>query len=321
MKAITMGSYGGPEVLVVDDVPMPEPADNEVRVRVHASSASRADAEMRKGGVARLAAGLFKPKAPIPGAEFAGEIDKVGAAVSEFEKGDRVFGQTGISMGSYAEYVCIPAEEAIARMPQDAGYEEAVALVEGMLTALAFLKDAAHVHEGQRVLVNGASGAVGSAAVQVAKYLGAHCTAVCGPANVDLVTSLGADQVIDYAKQDFTQLDEAYDVILDAVGKSTFSSCQRVLAPHGLYLTTVPSLGILGSMVRTSLFGDKKARIVFSGLRPTAEKLANLQLINELWRDGAIQPVIDRVFPLEKAADAHRYIDAGHKRGNVVLAM
>jgi len=321
MRAITVSSYGGPEVLVASDVPIPEPAENEVRVRVHASSASRADAEMRKGGVARLAAGLFRPKASIPGAEFAGDVDKLGANVASFAEGDRVFGQTGISMGSYAEYVCVPADGAIARMPADADYEESVALIEGMLTALAFLKDAAHVHEGQRVLVNGASGAVGSAAVQVAKYLGAHCTAVCGPSNVELVRSLGADEVIDYTKSDFTQPGRTYDIILDAVGTSTFPQCRGVLTPHGVYLTTVPSLGILGWILWTSIIGGKKARIVFSGLRPTAERLANLELISELHRDGEIRAVIDRAFPLEQAADAHRYIDTGHKRGNVVLTM
>jgi len=321
MRAIVAHAYGSPDVLVAKEVPAPTPGDGDVRVRIHAASATRSDAEMRKGGVARLAAGMTKPKHPIPGAEFAGEIDAVGPNVTRFRVGDRVMGQTGLAMGGYAEYVVVPGVGPLVLVPERASYEEAVALVEGMLTALAFLKGAADIQPGTSVLINGAAGAVGSAAVQLARYLGATVTGVCGPANVELVKSLGADEVIDYMKSDFTRQDRTYDVVFDAVGLSSFSACRKVLAPNGLYLTTVPSVGILFDVVRTSLFGNRKARIVFSGLRSDEEKLEDLRLISEMWAAGEVKAVIDRVFPLEQAAEAHRYIDQGHKRGNVVLTV
>jgi len=319
MRAIVARAYGSPDVLIAEEVPTPTPADGEVRVRIHAASATRSDAEMRKGGVARLAAGLTKPKHPIPGAEFAGEIDAVGTNVTRFNVGDRVMGQTGLAMGGYAEYVVVPGDGPLVLMPAGASYEDMVALVEGMLTALAFLKGAADIQPGTAVLVNGAAGAVGTAAVQVAHHLGATVTGVCGPANVELVKSLGADEVIDYMEADFTRQGRIYDVIFDAVGLSSFSACREVLAPNGVYLTTVPSIRILVDAARTSLLGNRKARIAFSGLRPDEKKLDDLRLISEMWAAGDIKAVIDRVFPLEQAAQAHRYIDQGHKRGNVVL--
>jgi len=321
MRAIVAHAYGSPDVLIAEEVPTPTPAEGEVRVRIHAASATRSDAEMRKGGVARLAAGLTKPKHPIPGAEFAGEIDAVGSNVTHFNVGDRVMGQTGLAMGGYAEYVVVAGDGPLVLVPEGASYEDSVALVEGMLTALAFLKGAADIQPGTSVLVNGAAGAVGSAAVQVARHLGATVTGVCGSANVELVKSLGADEVIDHTRADFTREGRTYDVIFDAVGLSSFSACRKVLAPNGLYLTTVPSIGILIDAVRTSLFGSQKARIVFSGLRPDEKKLEDLRLISEMWAAGEVRAVVDRVFPLEQAAEAHRYIDQGHKRGNVVLTV
>ncbi|HSK47862.1 MAG TPA: NAD(P)-dependent alcohol dehydrogenase [Coriobacteriia bacterium] len=319
MRAIVAHAYGSPDVLIAEEVPTPTPADGEVRVRIHAASATRSDAEMRKGGVARLAAGLTKPKHPIPGAEFAGEIDAVGPNVTLFNVGDRVMGQTGLAMGGYAEYVVVPEDGPFVPVPEGASYEEAVALVEGMLTALAFLNADADIRPGTRVLINGAAGAVGSAAVQVARHLGATVTGVCGAANVEFVESLGADEVIDYKRSDFTQQGRAYDVIFDAVGLSSFSACRKALAPNGIYLTTVPSIRVLVDVARTSLFGNRKARIIFSGLRTDEKKLEDLNLISEMWAAGEIKAVVDRVFPLEQAAEAHRYIDQGHKRGNVVL--
>lgn len=321
MKAICMHSYGSPDVLKLEEVEAPAPKENEVRIRIHAASAGRADAMMRQGGVARLAAGLFRPREPIPGAEFAGEIDAVGGRVDHFKVGDRVMGQTGLGFGCYAEYLCVPEDGTIATMPPNLSYEDAAALVEGMLTALPFVRDTGGLKAGQRILVNGASGAVGSAAVQVARHFGGHVTGVCGATNTGLVKSLGADEVIDYTTEDFTRSGRTYDIVFDAVGLSSFSRCRRCLTRDGIYMTTVPGLGIMLQVLQTSLFGSKKARIGFSGLRKTVEKAKDLLVISELIEAGAIRPVIDKTFPLEQAAEAHRYIDAGHKRGNVVLAL
>ena len=321
MKAIVMRAYGSPDVLEFEEVEAPVPADNEVRVRIHAASAGRADAMMRKGGIARLAAGLLRPKEPIPGAEFAGQVDAVGKDVRRLGVGDRVMGQTGLGFGSYAEYVCVPEDGALVEMPSDTTYEEAASLVEGMLTALPFIRDTGGVRSGQSVLINGASGGVGVAAVQVAKHFGANVTGVCSASSAELVKSLGADEVIDYTKEDFTRRDRSYDVIFDAVGLSSFMRCRGALAPGGIYMTTVPTAAIMLQMLWTSRFGSKKARIGFTGLRPTDKKVQDLCLIKELIEAGDIRPVIDKRYPLAQAAEAHGYIDTGHKKGNVVLVV
>ncbi|MCB0154664.1 MAG: NAD(P)-dependent alcohol dehydrogenase [Anaerolineae bacterium] len=323
MKAVIYTQYGSPNVLQLKQVEKPIPADNEVLIKVYATTVETTDAIFRQGKnlSARLFTGLFKPKFTRPGGEFAGEIEAVGKKVTRFKAGDRVFGTTAPDFGANAEYICLPEEAAMAQKPAAMTYEEAVSIHSGALTALPNLRDAAHIQPGQKVLINGASGNIGTSATQLAKYFGAEVTAVCSTANVDLVKSLGADVVIDYKKEDFTKGSQTYDVIFDTVGKSSFSRCKRVLKPGGIYLTTVITPAILPQMLWTSKFGSKKAQIVFAGLRSVSEKNEDLVFLLELIEAGALKPVIDRYYPLEQIAEAHHYVDTGHKKGNVVITV
>jgi NADPH:quinone reductase-like Zn-dependent oxidoreductase len=267
----------------------------------------------------RLVFGLRKPKRPILGTEFAGVIEATGKDVRRFRAGDQVFAATGAGFGAYAEYICLPEDGALAPKPTNATYAEAAAICEGGLTALPFLRDTGKIQPGHAVLINGASGAVGNAAVQLARTFGADVTGVCGPTNVDLVRSLGADTVIDYTRQDFTQTGQTYDIIFDAVGKSSFSRCEGSLKPGGVYLATVPTLALYAHVLRTAKFGDKKARVAATGLRPARERANDLLVLKELTESGKLRPVIDRCYPMQQAAEAHRHVETGHKTGHVVI--
>lgn len=323
MKAIIQTKYGAPDVLQLHEVEKPAPADNEVLIRIHATTVSMTDAIFRGGNdpMARLATGLFKPKATIPGGEFAGEIEAIGKDVTRFKVGDQIFGTAAPSTDAHAEYISLPEEGALALKPENMTYEEAVTIHSGALTALPNLQGAANIQPGQKILIIGASGSIGSSAVQLAKSFGAEVTGVCSTANVALVKSLGADNVIDYTREDFTKTIETYDIIFDSVGKSSFSKAKRALNQDGIYLTTVISGAILPQMLWTSKFGKKKAMIVFAGLRSTTEKNAYLTLLLKLVEAGKYRPVIDRCYPLEQIAEAHRYVDTGHKKGNVVITV
>jgi NADPH:quinone reductase-like Zn-dependent oxidoreductase len=323
MRAIVYTAYGPPAVLRLQEVDKPTPSDNEVLIRVHAAAVPTAELAARTGYpfIARLFTGLLRPKKAILGGEFAGEIEAVGKDVRRFRAGDRVFAAPGIGYGSYAEYKCLPEDGALAPRPAHVTAEEAAALAEGGLTALPFLRDSGQLQPGQRVLINGASGAVGAAAVQLAKSFGAEVTGVCSIRNMALVTSLGADKVIDYTTEDFTTTGQTYDVIFDAVGKSSFFRCRNSLKQGGIYLTTVPSLAILPQMFWTSKFGRKRAIIAFTGLRPPSEKAKDLRFLTELVEAGKLRPVIDRHYPLEQTAEAHGYVETGHKRGSVVITV
>ncbi|MBN1223818.1 MAG: NAD(P)-dependent alcohol dehydrogenase [Candidatus Aminicenantes bacterium] len=323
MKAIVYEKYGAPEVLQLKKVEKPAPKDNEVLIRVCAAAVTTADCAARKGApfAARLAFGLTKPKKRVLGTEFSGEIEAVGKTVKLWKNGDQVFAASGVNFGAYAEYICLPEDGALARIPANINYAEAAAVCEGSLTALPFLRDKAHILSGQTVLINGASGSVGTAAVQLAKHFGTEVTGVCGPTNIQLVKSLGADRVIDYTQEDFTKNSETYDIIFDAVGKSTFRQCKGALKKKGIYLCTVPTPVILLQMLWTSKIGKKRAVITFTGLRPASEKAKDLNLIRELVEEGKIKPVIDRRYPLEQIAEAHSYIESGHKKGNVVITL
>lgn len=318
MRAMVCEQYGPPEVFRLSEVEQPVPAENEVLIRIRAATAGPADCAFRKGDpfLIKLMFGLRKPKFPIMGAQFAGEVQAVGSAVSSFRPGDRVMGLSPNGFGAYAEYVRMPADGLLVAIPATMSYEEAAAISDGATTALTFLRDVAKLQLGQRVLINGASGAVGAYAVQLARQFGAEVTGVCSTRNLELVRSLGAHAVIDYTAEDFTRAGHTYDVIFDAVGKSSYARCKGVLAPRGLYLTTVPSWAIVRDLLLTSLPGGKKAKFATAGLMQTK---ANLLFLMELAEVGKLRAVIDRCYPLEQLAEAHRYVETGRKRGNVVI--
>jgi NADPH:quinone reductase-like Zn-dependent oxidoreductase len=323
MKAVVATKYGSPDVLRLKEVEKPTPKDNEVLVRIIATPATTADSMMRKGPglVGRIFTGLRGPRTKIPGSIFAGEIEATGKDVQGFKAGDQVFGESGLDAGCYAEYKCLPEDGALADKPANMTFEEAAAVVEGALTALAFLRDKGRIQSGQRVLINGASGSVGTAAVQLAKYFGADVTGVCSTTNLEMVTSLGASTVVDYTREDFTNTGQTYDIIFDTVGKSSFSRCKGSLTPNGVYLSTFLGLPILLQTLWTSKIGSKRAIITFAGLRPPREKTKDLVLLKELIEAGKIKSVIDKCYPLEQIAEAYRYVDRGHKAGNVVITV
>lgn len=325
MKAVVYHEYGGPEVLQLADVPKPSPAADEILIRVHATSVTTGDVNLRgftfipagMRGLTRLAFGIRKPRQSILGVEFAGEVAEVGADVSEFAVGDAVFGLTGGGFGAYAEYKTMAAHKCVVKKPASLSYEAAASFPNGALTAYTFLKKMANVQPGQRVLVNGASGSVGSAGVQLAVAFGAEVTGVCSTRNIELVQSLGAQHVIDYTQTDFTQNGETYDVIFDTVGKSSFAAAKNALSANGLYLASAGGLREIGQALRTSLFGSAKK--VKAGV--SSDSKDDLATVTALLENGKIRPIIDQTFSFDEIVEAHRYVDTGRKRGNVVITV
>jgi NADPH:quinone reductase-like Zn-dependent oxidoreductase len=319
MRAIVYTEHGPPEVLQLKEVAKPVPKDNEVLIRNYATTVAIEDTNMRRS------MGLSGPgtgKETIPGTYLAGEVEAVGKDVRRFRQGDQVYGFTGWRrLGAYAEYACVPENGALAIKPANLSYEEAATIPNGGLTALPFLRDMAKIRSGQQVLINGASGAVGTAAVQLARYYGAGVSGVCSTANLDLVRSLGAAKVIDYTQEDFTQSGQTYDIVFDAVGKSSFSQCKDSLTQKGFYLTTVPMPADMLQMLRTLIPGGKKARFSATGLRSAKKKARDLAFLTELAEAGELRAVIDRCYPLDQIVEAHRYVEQGHKKGNVVITV
>ena len=311
VKAVRFDRYGPPEVLRVEEIARPEPKEDEVLVRVHATTAARSDSGRRSSEyfIARFFIGFFRPREGHIGLEFAGEVESVGDAVNEFGPGDRVF---GIGSGANAEYVCVRADGTIARIPDAMAFEEAAAVADGGLSAVSLLKSAG-LKRGQTIAVYGASGSIGTASVQVAKHLGAHVTAVCSAKAVDLMCSLGADEIVDYEQEDFAKRGESYDVVLDAAGKTSFFRCRRAVKPGGIYVTTDP-----GFMWHDALVSLTTKRAKLGIVRYTKEDLLT---VGQLIQAGEYRPVIDRTYPLEEVVDAHRYVDTHQKIGNVVLTV
>lgn len=323
MKAIVYTTYGPPDVLEPREVEKPVPRDNEVLINVHATTVTAADYRVRGFSVspafwlpARLMFGVLKPRRTILGTEVSGVVTAVGRDVTLFKAGDPVFGLDSSDFGAYAEYVCRPEEGALAVKPANLTHTQAAAIPHGAISALFFLRDKGRIKRGQKVLIYGASGGVGTLAVQLAKHLGADVTGVCSTANLDLVKSLGADAVVDYTRNDFTGNGLTYDIIFDTVGKTSFSRCRGSLKRNGRYLLTVFDFPQMIQMLWTSMTGGRK---VICAVAP--ERAEDLMFIKGLVEAGAIIPVIDRNYPLEHAAEAHRYADKGHKKGSVVITV
>jgi NADPH:quinone reductase-like Zn-dependent oxidoreductase len=330
MRAIIYTKYGPPEVLQLKEIEKPTPKDTEVLIRVYAAPVSFGDVMARNFKkisprkftmplplwlLTRMYFGFTKPRIRILGSAFAGKIEAVGKNVKLFKEGDQVFGYRGQRFGAYAEYLCMPEDRMVAIKPTNMTYEEAAVVPYGTLMALSLLRKV-NIQKGQKVLINGASGGIGSAAVQLAKYFGAEVTGVCGTPRLEFVKSLGADKIIDYTKEDFTEDGETYDLIFDILGKSSLSRCKNSLNQDGCYLLASFKMKQLFQMLWTSIIGNRKVICAMA-----SEKVEDLIFIKELVETGTIKSIIDKRFPLEQTAEAHRYVEEGQKTGNVVITM
>jgi NADPH:quinone reductase-like Zn-dependent oxidoreductase len=325
LKAILHNQYGPPDLLQLKEVETPRPKDNEVLIAIHATTVSTGDCNVRNFTfvtrsmlpIAKLMFGISKPwKARILGTECAGEVERAGKDVTRFKTGDRVVASTGAAGGGHAQYACLPETGAMAIMPDSLNWEQAVAIPFGANTALYFLRDLGKLRAGQDLLIIGASGAIGSAGVQLAKHFGATVTGVCSGANLQLVKALGADSVIDYTLEDFTKSGTTYDLIFDVVGATTFDRCQSSLKPNGVFLQNIMELSDIVRVLLTSITGGKKIK---GGV--AIGNMANMALITALAEAGTLRPVIDRSYPLERIAEAFKYVEQGHKKGNVVITV
>ena len=322
MKAAVYRTYGPPDVVKIENVDKPKPRKNEVLIKIHATTVSSADWRVRSltmpkgfGPLARPVFGVFGPRQPILGSELAGEIEAVGENVTRFKVGDHVVAYPGIGMGCHAEYRTMPENGRIVPKPANLSFEEAAAMSFGGSTALHFLRDVAGIQHGEKVLVIGASGAVGSAAVQLAKSLGANVTGACSTANLDLVRSIGAGRVVDYTKEDFTRSGEAYDIILDTVGHASFATCKHSLKDKGRLLLIVASL----PQMLAALDPKPGSKKVYAG--PAKETVEHLLFLKQLAEAGQFRPAIDQCYPLERIAEAHARVDSGRKKGSVVITV
>ncbi|HLO58530.1 MAG TPA: NAD(P)-dependent alcohol dehydrogenase [Bacteroidales bacterium] len=317
MKAIYQAKYGPPESLQFREIEKPVPKAREVLIKVYASTVNRTDCGWLRGKpvFVRIVTGIPVPKNKVTGTEFAGEIEKVGKGVKIFKPGEKVFGLNEFKLGSHAEYMVMSEDGPIAAIPANTSYAEAAPICEGAYYALCDIR-AAHIQKGQKVLVNGASGGIGSAAVQLAVYFGAEVTAVCGTKNLGLMKSLGATEVIDYTCQDFTKSNQKYDLVFDAVGKSSFRKCKPILKKRGIYIST--ELGYMGQnpilALITPLFGNKKVQFPIPAIRKK-----DVEFLKTLVEEGKYKPVTDRVYPFEQLIEAFRYVETGEKTGNVVI--
>lgn len=331
MKAILLTEYGSPDVLHFRDVPKPVPKDNEILVRVYATPVNYGDLTARNFAnlttsefnmpaplffPARMAFGWNRPRTRILGSELAGDVESVGATVTRFRPGDQVFAYVGMKMGAYAEYICLPETGAVTHKPANLSYAQAATLPYGAIMAASLLRKA-NLQPGQKVLINGASGGIGSMAVQLARHQGAEVTGVCGTARMEYVRSLGASRVIDYTEEDFTRNGETYDLIFDILGKGSFDRIRSSLTPNGVYLLASYKMNAVFRMLWTALTRSRQ-RVICAFAE---ERVRDLILVRELAEAGRIQTNIDRCFPIEEAADAHRYVEGGARKGPVVLTV
>ena len=321
MKAMITTIYGSPDVFNLENVDEPVSKPNEILIRIHASSVTKADTMMRTGKpyIGRLFTGLREPKHPIWGTAFAGVFVAIGSEVTQSKVGHQVFGESIDTIGTYAEYLTIPENGIVAHLPENLNSEEAAGMCDGGITSLNFLVNLGNIKAGQKVLINGASGSLGTAAVQIAKHFGAEVTGVCSSRNINLVKKLGADHVIDYTTQDFTSNINKYDLIYDTVGVRSFTECRPALTKQGMYLSPVLGMPLLVHMMVTSIVGKKKAKFSATGALPVQETKRLLDMLLEISEAGKMRGILDRTYPLEQLAEAHQYIGTGHKRGNVVL--
>ncbi|MDQ7072047.1 MAG: NAD(P)-dependent alcohol dehydrogenase [Rhodobacterales bacterium] len=323
MKTVTFERYGEEDVLGFKDMPRPKPKSNEILVEVRSTTVTPTDVSFRAGNpcIVRLYLGLRRPKKQVLGTEFSGVIVGTGDGARGFEIGDQVFGAPADGTGAHAQYICLPADGAVCKIPENMTLAEAAAICSGGLTALPFLRDNGQIKKGDKVLIIGASGSIGSMAVQMAKHFGAHVTGVCSARNVALVGALGADRVIDYTHQDFAIEGTQYDIIFDTVAKSSFAKARAALTPKGVYLVTAPSFATIFQMLRGVVFGGKRAVMAATGLRPEAEQRADMEQIKQWIENGVLTVLIDRSYPFGQIAEAHAFVATERKRGNVLIAM
>ena len=321
MKATVLTQYGSPDYLQVREVSKPIPKDNEVLVKVVATTVTAADSMMRRANpwISRLFLGFFKPRKDITGTGFAGKVEAIGKSVSNFAVGDEVFGESGVNFGANAEFVAVAEDGVIMQKPVTLSFEEAATLCDGPMTSYNFLKNLGKIQPGHKVLIIGASGSLGTAAVQIAKYFGAEVTGVCSGKNAEMVLNLGANAVIDYTQTDFTQNGQQYDLIYDSIGKHSFGKCKKSLTKKGVYLSPVLKFGMLLDMLITSFSKNKKAVFSATGLMPAPELKVFMEEILDLIAQRKLKTIIDQRYPIEEISEAHRYVDTGHKKGNLVI--
>jgi NADPH:quinone reductase-like Zn-dependent oxidoreductase len=320
MKAVVYKKYGPPNVFESLDLEKPTPGPCEVLIKVFSTTVTTADCMMRRGDtfLSRILLGLIKPKKKfqVLGTEFSGKIEAIGSKVRKFKTGDEVYGFRGFGTGCYSQYKCMNEDGSLALKPCNMEFPEAASVVDGATTALFFLKEKANIQQGQKVLINGASGSIGTFALQLAKYFGAEVTGVCSTKNIELVKSLGADKVVDYTKEDFTQTGDTYDIIFDTIGKSSFARCRKALKNTGKYVVTLMTFKVILQSILTK-FGNSR-KVIFA---MSLNKAEALNFIRSLIEDGKLKTIIDRHYSLEELSAAHEYVEKGHKLGNVVITI
>lgn len=321
MKAVIFTKYGDPEVLKLKDVKKPSPKSNELLIKIKATSVTTASTMMRTGKpyFGRLFTGILKPKVKIPGTDLAGVVEMVGTNVKSFKIGDKVMAATNLRYGAYAEYICLHEEEIIIHKPENVSFAEATGILDGGSTAFAFFTNQATINPGDKVLINGASGSIGTAAIQLAKEFGATVTAVCSSKNVKLVTELGADNVFDYTKNELERSKEKFDVIFDTVGKLSFFHSKKHLSEKGVFLTPVLKINTLLSMLLVNPFSKQKIKFAATGLRKRELIMRDIIKLTNMLTTNKLKTVIDKEYSLEQIQEAHRYVDSGHKRGNIII--